>query len=407
MTKCSIRDLDLLGKSLFLRVDFNVPIQDGNVEDDTRIRACIPTLRVAMEKGARVVLASHLGRPGGQRVGSLSLKPVAGRLSQLLGKSVGWASDCQGHHVREAVNSLNSGEVLLLENLRFYSEETDNEPEFARNLSHLAQEYVNDAFGTAHRAHASTVGVPVLMGGGAAGLLMEREIAFLDQVSSNPRRPVVTILGGAKVSGKIHVIERFLSLATSILIGGGLGFTFLKASGVEVGRSLVEESSLIVALRILERAQASSTRLIIPVDVVIARNCAPGEESQIVNVGSIPSDWMGLDIGPRTRELFRTEIERAETIIWNGPLGVFEIDEFSKGTLEIAKTVGAAQAFSVVGGGDSVAAVVRAKVNGSIDHVSTGGGATLDYLAGKLLPGIRVLRDNNEGMPETGVQRGP
>jgi phosphoglycerate kinase len=389
--KRSIQDLELAGRALFLRVDYNVPIRSGRVADDTRIRASIPTLRVAVEKGARVVLASHLGRPKGMRDPSLSLEPVSGCLSSLLGSSVRFVRDCLGPPVRRAVDSLGPGEILLLENLRFHSGEVENDLDFAGQLAAPAEEYVNDAFGTAHRSHASTVGVPTVLGHGAAGLLMEKELSHLDRVLSDPRPPVVAILGGAKVSGKIGVIENFLSLADTILMGGGMAFTFLKALGIDVGRSLVEESCLDTARKALRDADACGTQLVLPEDVVVARECAPGQETWTVPVRSIPPDRMGLDIGPRTRRNFRQEIEKAETVIWNGPLGVFEVEEFAAGTLEVARSVGASRAFSVVGGGDSAAAVGRARVRDSIDHVSTGGGASLAYLAGKTLPGVAAL----------------
>jgi phosphoglycerate kinase len=393
--KRSIQDLELAGRALFLRVDYNVPIRSGRVADDTRIRASIPTLRVAVDKGARVVLASHLGRPKGMRDPSLSLEPVSGCLSSLLGSSVRFVRDCLGPPVQRAVDSLGPGEILLLENLRFHSGEVENDLDFAGQLAAPAEEYVNDAFGTAHRSHASTVGVPTVLGHGAAGLLMEKELSHLDRVLSDPRPPVVAILGGAKVSGKIGVIENFLSLADTILMGGGMAFTFLKALGIDVGRSLVEESCLDTARKALRDADACGTQLVLPEDVVVARECAPGQETWTVPVRSIPPDRMGLDIGPRTRRNFRQEIEKAETVIWNGPLGVFEVEEFAAGTLEVARSVGASRAFSVVGGGDSAAAVGRARVRDSIDHVSTGGGASLDYLAGKTLPGVAVLTGSN------------
>lgn len=389
--KRSIRDLELAGRALFLRVDYNVPIQAGRVDDDTRIRASIPTVRTAVEKGARVVLASHLGRPRGRRDPSLSLEPVSGCLSSLLGSPVRFVGDCLGPPVRRAVDSLGPGEILLLENLRFHSAEVENDLDFAGRLAAPVEEYVNDAFGTAHRSHASTVGVPTVLGRGAAGLLMEKELRHLDRVLSDPRPPVVAIMGGAKVSGKIGVIEKFLSLADTILMGGGMAFTFLKALGIDVGQSLVEETSLETARKAFREAEACGTRLVLPEDVVVARKCAPGEETWTVPVESIPPGRMGLDIGPATRRRFRQEIEEAETVIWNGPLGVFEVEEFAAGTLEVARSVGLSRAVSVVGGGDSAAAVARAGIRDRIDHVSTGGGASLDYLAGKTLPGVAVL----------------
>jgi len=326
---------------------------------------------------------------------SLSLEPVSGCLAALLGSPVRFVGDCLGTPVERALDSLEPGEILLLENLRFHSGEVTNDLDFARRLAAPAEDYVNDAFGTAHRTHASTVGVPTVLGQGAGGLLMDRELRHLDRVLSAPRPPVVAILGGAKVSGKIGVIENFLSLADTILMGGGMAFTFLRALGIDVGRSLVEESSLETARQALRDAGACGVRLVLPEDVVVARECASGQETWTVPVKSIPSGRMGLDIGPETLRRFQEEIEKAGTVIWNGPLGVFEIEEFAAGTLGVARSVGASRAFSVVGGGDSAAAVVRARVRDSIDHVSTGGGASLDYLAGKTLPGVAVLTDRN------------
>jgi 3-phosphoglycerate kinase len=393
IAKKSVRDLELAGKRVFIRVDFNVPIQDGKVGDDTRIQAALPTIRLVKDKGGKVILASHLGRPKGERKPEYSLAPVAGRLSELLGEEVVFVDDCIGEKVQKAVSALKEGQVLLLENLRFYPGETKNDPEFARALAALADEYVNDAFGTAHRAHASTVGVPQVLGRGAAGLLIEKELEALSRVLYEAEKPVVAIFGGAKVSDKIEVLENFLNLADCILLGGGMAFTFLKAQGKEVGKSLVEEDKLGVARQFLDEALRRKLFVGLPLDVVVAPKLEAGVESKVVSVDEIPADWMGLDVGPKTIQEFRRKLADAKTIIWNGPLGVFEIEQFAKGTLAIAEAVADSRAFSLVGGGDSVSAVNKAGVAEKISHISTGGGASLEFLAGKELPGIAVLSD--------------
>ncbi|HON00255.1 MAG TPA: phosphoglycerate kinase [Acidobacteriota bacterium] len=393
MAKKSVRDLELARKRVFIRVDFNVPIQDGKVGDDTRIQAALPTIRLVKDKGGKVILASHLGRPKGERKPEYSLAPVAERLSELLGEEVVFVDDCIGEKVQKAVSALKEGQVLLLENVRFYPGETKNDPEFARALAALADEYVNDAFGTAHRAHASTVGVPQVLGRGAAGLLIEKELEALSRVLYEAEKPVVAIFGGAKVSDKIEVLENFLNLADCILLGGGMAFTFLKAQGKEVGKSLVEEDKLGVARQFLDEALRRKLFVGLPLDVVVAPKLEAGVESRVVSVDEIPADWMGLDVGPKTIQEFRRKLADAKTIIWNGPLGVFEIEQFAKGTLAIAEAVADSGAFSLVGGGDSVSAVNKAGVAEKISHISTGGGASLEFLAGKELPGIAVLSD--------------
>ncbi len=391
--KKSVRDLDLSGKRVFIRVDFNVPVSDGEVGDDTRIQAALPTIRLVKEKGGRVILASHLGRPKGERKPEFSLAPVARRLGQLLGEEVGFVDDCVGDKVSAAVDALGRGQVLVLENVRFYNGETKNDPEFAGKLASLADEYVNDAFGTAHRAHASTVGVPQVLGKGAAGLLIDRELEALSRVLFGAEKPVVAIFGGAKVSDKIEVIENFLKLADRILLGGGMAFTFFKAQGREIGKSLLEADKLDVAQRFLDEARRKGVDFSLPVDVVAAPRLEVGVESRVVGADAIPGDWMGLDIGPRTIAEFKSKLVGARTVIWNGPLGVFEIEQFAKGTLGIAEAVAASGAYSLVGGGDSVSAVKKAGVADKISHISTGGGASLEFLSGKQLPGIAVLTD--------------
>lgn len=387
----SIKDLDLAGKRLFMRVDFNVPIQSGKVADDTRIQAALPSIELARAAGARIILASHLGRPKGERKPEFSLKPVADRLAEILGDEVLFAGDCVGEEARAAVEKLSPGGVLLLENVRFHAGETKNEPEFASNLASLAEEYVNDAFGTSHRAHASTVGVPAILGKGAAGLLINRELEALSHVLYQPAKPVIAIFGGAKVSDKIEVIENFLGMADTIILGGGMAFTFFAAQGKEIGRSLLEADKIRVAEDLMKTAEARNVELVLPIDVVVAPALEAGVETKVVDVSEIPADWMGLDVGPRSVALFNEKLSSSQTVIWNGPLGVFEIDAFAQGTLGIAKAVAASGAYTLIGGGDSVSAVKKAGVADRISHVSTGGGASMEFLAGKELPGIAVL----------------
>ncbi|RPJ53482.1 MAG: phosphoglycerate kinase [Acidobacteria bacterium] len=393
MAKMSIRDLDLAGKRLFMRVDFNVPVKDGKVSDDTRIQASLPSIKLAQEKKAKIILASHLGRPKGKPQPEFSLKPVADRLSAILGQPAQFVGDCVGAEVEAKAKALAPGQVLLLENVRFHEGETKNDPEFSRQLAALAEVYVNDAFGSAHRAHSSTYGVPEVLGKGAAGLLMERELESLSKVLFHPERPVVAILGGAKVSDKIEVIENLLTFANAVLLGGGMAYTFFKAQGKNIGKSLLEEDKLDVAKAVLEKAKSRGVKLLLPVDHVVAPKLEAGVETKVLSVDEIPDGWMGLDIGPKTVEQFEAEIAKAKTIIWNGPVGVFEIDAFAKGTMAIAQAVAGARAFSLIGGGDSISAVKKAGVTDKIGHISTGGGASLEFLAGEKLPGVEILTE--------------
>ncbi|MFH1114360.1 MAG: phosphoglycerate kinase [Pseudomonadota bacterium] len=390
----SIRDIDIHARRVFFRFDFNVPLDEsGVIKDDTRIRRALPTLRYAVEQGARCILSSHLGRPKGERKPELSLRPVAGNLAELLDKEVRFVDDCVGEAVEEASRALTDGEVLLLENLRFHAEETKNDPDFAAKLARTAEAYVNDAFGTAHRAHASTTGVPKLMAIKAAGLLMKEELDNLSRAFSNPRKPVVAIFGGAKVSDKLGVLRNILDLMDSVLIGGGMANTFLAARGLDMGNSKVEEDMAETVREIVKAASEKGCRLYLPVDVVCAPRPEDGIGSRTVDVESVPPDEMALDIGPRTAAEFKDVIGTAGTIVWNGPMGVFELDGFRAGTAEIAEAVASAGAFSVVGGGDSVRAVHQAGVTERISYISTGGGAFMEFMEGKTLPGVAALEE--------------
>ena len=397
MAKLTIKELDLRGKRVFLRVDFNVPLKDGMVTDDTRIRETLPTLRLAIERGARLVLASHLGRPKGSRNEKYSLKPAAKKLEELLGKRIEFSDDCIGAEAESKSKSLKDGEVLLLENVRFHAEEEKNDQAFSKQLAALCDGlFVCDAFGSAHRAHASVVGITHFVKQSAAGLLMEKELAYLGKAISNPERPFVAILGGAKVSDKIEVVENLMKIADVLLIGGGMAYTFLKAQGQRIGKSLVENEKLDLAKKILDDVRARNFKLLLPVDNVIAPEFKADAPASLVDVGAIPDDQMGLDIGPRTMALYGAEIAKAKTIVWNGPMGVFEMPAFAKGTLAIAKAVAGATdggATSIVGGGDSVAAVHQSGVSDKISHISTGGGASLEFLGGRKLPGVEALSE--------------
>ena len=396
MPKLSIRDFELKGKRVFIRVDFNVPLAGDRVEDDTRIRETLPTLRLVIERGGRLVLASHLGRPKGKVNPKYSLKPVAGRLSELLGKPAAFAPDCVGPEVERQAGALKDGDVLLLENLRFHPEEEANDVQFSRQLAALCDVYVNDAFGSAHRGHASTEGIAHHVTPAAAGLLMEKELKYLTRAISDPDRPYVAILGGAKVSDKIEVINNLLQLCDSLLIGGAMAYTFLRAQGRPVGDSLVEADKLEVAQRVLDEVKQRNFRFLLPSDHVIARKAEAGAEKRVVDSsapGGIPEGWMGLDIGAASVRAYAAEISRAKTVVWNGPMGVFEIDDFARGTMEVARAVAASGALSIVGGGDSVSALAKAGLTEKIAHVSTGGGASLEFLAGRKLPGVEALTE--------------
>ena len=390
--KMTVSDLDMAGKRVLVRVDFNVPLQDGEVADDTRIRAALPTIEYLRRQGARVILVSHLGRPKGKVVEELRMAPVARRLSQLLGTEVKTVPACVGPEVEAAAAQLKDGEVLLLENIRFYPGEEKNDPEFAKQLAAIADAYVNDAFGTAHRAHASTVGVAHLLPA-AAGFLMQKELEYLGRALENPERPFLAILGGAKVSDKIGVIRNLLPKVDAIAIGGGMAYTFLKAQGYEVGKSIVDEERLELAKELMAEAKQRGVTFLLPVDVVVADKFAPDAARKVVDVSEIPADWQGLDIGPKTRKLFAKEISRAKTIVWNGPMGVFEWEPFAEGTAEIARAMAESDAVTIVGGGDSAAAVEKFGLADKMSHVSTGGGASLEFLEGKELPGVAVLKD--------------
>ncbi|MDX2042759.1 MAG: phosphoglycerate kinase [Acidobacteriota bacterium] len=397
MSKLSIRDLELAGKRVFIRVDFNVPLDGDKVSDDTRITSAIPTIQFAVDKGAKVILASHLGRPKGQRNAKYSLKPVADHLARLLETEVAFANDCIGEEAAKVVSGLENGEIAVLENLRFYAEEEANDPKFAEQLAALCDVYVNDAFGTAHRAHASTEGMTKFVSQAAAGFLMEKELRYLVETLSAPRRPFVVILGGAKVSDKIQVIDNLLKSADSVLIGGAMAYTFLKAQGLETGKSLVEADKTDLASQLEATAKAKNVKLLLPTDHVIAANPDDGANAKNVGVDATPADLMGLDIGVATQAAYSEVIASAQTIIWNGPMGMFEKAPFDAGTRAVAKAVAEASeknnATSIIGGGDSVAAIQESSLADQITHISTGGGATLELLAGDVLPGVAALTE--------------
>ncbi|NEO15935.1 MULTISPECIES: phosphoglycerate kinase [unclassified Moorena] len=400
MSKKSVANLsesDLAGKTVLVRADLNVPLDDnGTITDDTRIRAALPTVQDLLKKGAKVILCSHLGRPKGQVKESLRLTPVAERLSELLGQPVTMCKDCVGDEVAAQVGALANGQVALLENLRFHAGEEKNDPEFTKQLASLADLYVNDAFGTAHRAHASTEGVTHYLSPSVAGYLIEKELQYLQNAVENPEKPLAAIIGGSKVSSKIGVIDTLLEKVDKLLIGGGMIFTFYKARGMSVGKSLVEDDKLDLAKSLEAKAKERGVQLLLPTDVVIADNFAPDANSQTVSIEAIPDGWMGLDIGPDSVKVFQEALADCKTVIWNGPMGVFEFDKFAKGTEAIANSMAELTktgASTIIGGGDSVAAVEKVGVADQMSHISTGGGASLELLEGKVLPGIAALND--------------
>ena len=397
MDKKTIEKVDLKGKRVFIRADFNVPLdENGNITDDGRIRSTLPTINYALDAGAKVILASHLGRPKGKPSPKYSLAPVALRLNRLLNKEVQFAKDCIGPDVEHMVQGMRPGDVLLLENLRFHAEEEKNDEAFSKALAAFTDVYVNDAFGTAHRAHASTYGITRHVKVSVAGFLMKKEITYLQKAVANPVRPFVAILGGAKVSGKIGVIENLKDKVDKVIVGGAMAFTFNKAWGDEVGNSLVEPDMLDIAMKIRNNAREKGVKFYLPVDFVVAENMNDGAETKIVTSQEIPKGWVGLDIGPATVRLFTEAIQDAKTIIWNGPMGMFEKDAYSRGTFAIARAVADAYATTIVGGGDTDVAVHKAGVTDSITFISTGGGASLELLEGKELPGLAALTDDKD-----------
>lgn len=392
MNKQTIRDVDVKGKTVFCRVDFNVPMENGTITDDTRIKAAIPTIDYLINEGAKVILASHLGRPKGKVVEELRLNPVAQRLSDLLGRTVIKTDDVSGEEVKEAVLQMKDGDVLLLENVRFHPGEKENDPVLAKEWASLADLYVNDAFGTAHRAHASTAGVAEHLHA-VAGFLMEKELNVLGQALEKPKRPFTAIIGGAKVKDKIGVIENLLDKVNFLVIGGGMANTFLKAKGYEIGKSLIEEDKIELAKQLMNKADEKGVHFVMPVDLVVADEFSKDANHKVVTIDDIPSDWQALDIGPETVEKYKEIVEHSKLVIWNGPMGVFEFDAFAGGTKGVAEALAETEAFTVIGGGDSAAAVEKFGLGEKMDHISTGGGASLELMEGKVLPGVAVLND--------------
>jgi phosphoglycerate kinase len=393
MPKKTVRDVDVKGKRVFVRVDFNVPMQDGKITDDTRIRAALPTIQYLSEQGAKVILASHLGRPKGQVVEELRLTAAGERLSELIGKPVLKTNEAFGETVKAEIAKMEDGDILLLENVRFYPGETKNDPELARSFAELADLFVNDAFGAAHRAHASTEGIAQYIPA-VSGFLMEKELNVLGEAMENPKRPFTAIIGGAKVKDKIGVIENLLEKADNLIIGGGLAYTFVKAQGYEIGKSLLEEDKIELAKEFMAKAKEKGVNFYMPVDVVVAKEFSEDAEAKVVDIKEIPSDWEALDIGPKTRELYADIVKNSALVIWNGPMGVFEFDKFAEGTKAVAQALADAEnTYTIIGGGDSAAAAEKFKLADKMDHISTGGGASLEFIEGKVLPGVAALNE--------------
>lgn len=393
MNKKSVKDVEVKGKRVFCRVDFNVPMKDGQVSDDTRIRAALPTIQYLSSQGAKVILASHLGRPKGKVVEEMRLTPVAKRLSELLGKEVRKTDEAYGEAVQKEISTMEDGDVLLLENVRFYPGEEKNDAELAKAFADLADLYVNDAFGAAHRAHASTEGIAHHIPA-VSGLLMEKELDVLGKALSNPERPFTAIIGGAKVKDKIGVIENLLEKVDNLIIGGGLAYTFVKANGHEIGRSLLEEDKIDLAKSFMEKAKEKGVKFYMPVDAIVADDFSAQANTRVVSIEDIPSDWEALDIGPKTAELYSDVIKNSKLVIWNGPMGVFELEPFAHGTKAVAQALADAEGtYSVIGGGDSAAAVEQFHLADKMSHISTGGGASLEFMEGKALPGVVALND--------------
>ncbi|KGX92896.1 phosphoglycerate kinase [Pontibacillus halophilus JSM 076056 = DSM 19796] len=392
MNKKTIKDIELNGKKVFCRVDFNVPMQEGEVTDDTRIRAALPTIQYLVEQGAKVMLASHLGRPKGEAVEDLRLDPVAKRLSDLLGQTVTKTDEAYGSEVDQAISEMEAGDVLLLENVRFYPGEEKNDPELAQQFANLADVYVNDAFGAAHRAHASTEGIAQHLPA-VAGFLMEKELDVLGSALEDPNRPFTAIIGGAKVKDKIGVIDHLIDKVDNLIIGGGLAYTFVKALGYEIGKSLLEEDKIDLANEYMKKAKEKGVNFYMPLDVIVGDDFSNDANTEVVNIDSIPSDWEAMDIGPKTIEKYAEVIKESKLVIWNGPMGVFELETFANGTKGVAEALSTAEGYTVIGGGDSAAAVEKFNYADKMDHISTGGGASLEFMEGKELPGVVALND--------------